>query len=97
MDLDAINALHKLRLEDRFPPDLAALAARVDAGAVDAGCDGRSVDLEDLVGVDVDEEAVCAASEGDGDVWYDLDVRVGWRQVERDAVHCLFLVGENID
>ena len=97
MDLNAIDALHKLRLEDRFAPDLAAFAARVDAGAVDAGCDGRSVNFEDLVGVDVDKEAVCAAGEGDGDVWYDLDVGVGWREVERDAVHCLLLVGEDVD
>jgi hypothetical protein len=97
LHLYAIHADHELGFVDGLALLLAAFIARCGRGAVDACSDGHPVDLEGLVAVDCDEEAVEAVCESDGDVGDDLEIGMGWREEHGDAVSGFLLVGGDGD
>jgi hypothetical protein len=97
LHLDAVDANHELGFVDGLALFLAAFVARCCCGAVDACGNGHAVDLEGLVAVDCDEEAVEAVCESDGDMGDDLEVGMGWREEHGDAVGGFLLVGGDGD
>lgn len=96
-DFNAVDTTEEFCLEQWFALLLAAFIARSRTRAVDSRGHGNAICLESLVAIDSYEKAIHSVGERDGDLGYNLDVRVDGGNDHRSTVRSLLLVGKNGD